>query len=151
MTKKRIRLDWLIYLVMTAALVGLLIWATMGEIARNPKREANMEMEPYGMVTLQLETDPYPARPTGTVALKFMLMDSRNRTIQPDSFSFEYGPPGSDQPTGFGTVQPMAESNGMLMGSAQFPSVGTWWIRVHLTNEGYKKDVKFNVDVRPAQ
>ena len=80
----------------------------------------------YGMVTLRFETDPYPARPTGTVALKFMLMDSRSRTIQPDSFSIENGPPRSDKPTGFGTILPMAENNGMLMGSAQFPSVGTW-------------------------
>lgn len=151
MTKKRIRLDWLIYLVMAAALVGLLIWATMGEIARNPTREATMEMGPYGMVKLQLETDPYPARPTGNVVLKFMLMDSRSRTIQPDSFSFEYGPSASEQAKGFGTIEPMADGSGMLMANAQFPAVGTWWVRVHLTKGDYKEDVKFNVDVRPAQ
>ena len=150
-TGRRIRVDWIIYVLLAMGLIGLLIWSTMGELARNPSREAIADLGPYGLVTVQLQTDPYPARPTGTVGLSFMLMDSRRVTIEPDSFSFEYGRDGNDQPVGSGTVQPMSDGSGMLMAGAQFPSVGTWWLRVKLAKDGYQDDVQFTIEVRPAQ
>lgn len=148
---KRLRLDCIFYVLMALALIALLIWSTMGELARNPSREAIADLGPYGFVTVQFETDPYPARPTGTVGLSFMLMNSRNVSIQPDSFSFEYGREGSDEPVGSGTAQPMSDGSGMLMAGAQFPSVGTWWLRVNLAKDGYQDDVQFTIEVRPAQ
>ncbi len=89
---KRIRLDCIFYILMALGLIALPIWSTKAEIARNPSREAIADLEPYGLVTVRLQTDPYFARPTGTVALSFMLIDSRRVIIEPDSFSFEYGP-----------------------------------------------------------
>lgn len=150
-TEKRIRLDWLFYILMALGLIGLLVWSTMSEIARNPSREAIADLGPNGLVTVKLQTDPYPARPTGTVGLSFMLMNSRRVTIVPDSFSFEYGRAGSDQPVGSGTIESMSEGSGMLMAGAQFPSVGTWWLRVNLTKDGYQDEVQFTIEVRPAQ
>jgi len=123
----------------------------MGELARNPSREAIADLGPYGLVTVQLQTNPYPVKPTGTVALSFMLMDSRRVIIEPDSFSFEYGRKGSDQPVGSGTAQAMSDGSGMLMAGAQFPSVGTWWLRVNLAKDGNQDQVQFTIDVRPAQ
>lgn len=148
---KRIRFDWIFYILMALGLIGLLIWSTVGEIARNPSREAVADLGSYGLVTVRLQTNPYPVKPTGTVALSFMLMDSRRVTIAPDSFSYEYGREGSDQPAGSGTAQPMADGSGMLMANAQFPSVGRWWLRVKLAKDGYQADVRFTIDVRPAQ
>jgi hypothetical protein len=149
--KKHLRLDWIFYILMALGLIGLLIWSTMGEIARNPSREAIADLGPYGLVTVQLLTNPYPARPTGTVGLNFIFMDSRRVTIKPDSFSFEYGREGNNQPVGSGTIQPMLDENGMLMAGAQFPSVGTWWLRVNLAKGGYEDQVQFTIEVRPAQ
>ena len=149
--KKNPRLDWIFYILMALGLIALLTWSTMGEIARNPSREAIADLGPYGLVTVQLQTDPYPARPTGTVGLSFMLMNSNRVIIEPDSFSFEYGRKGSDQPVGSGTAQPMSDGSGMLMAGAQFPSVGSWWLRVSLDKDGYQDDVQFTIDVRPAQ
>ena len=148
---KRIRLDWIFYILMALGLIVLLIWSTMGEIARNPSREAIADLGSYGLVTVQLQTNPYPARPTGTVALSFMLMNSRRVTFEPDSFSFEYGREGIDEPMGSGTAQPMSDGSGMLMANAQFPSVGTWWLRVNLAKDDYQDDVQFTIEVRPAQ
>ena len=148
---KRIRLDWLFYILIALSLIGLLIWSTMGEIARNPSREAIADLGYYGLVTVQLQTSPYPALPTGTVALRFMLMNSRNVIFEPDSFSFMYGRKGSDEPIGSGTAEPMSDGSGMLMANAQFPSVGTWWLRVNLAKDGYQDDVQFMIEVRPAQ
>lgn len=150
-TGNRIRLDWIFYILMALGLIALLIWSTMGELARNPSREAIADLGQYGLVTVQLQTNPYPARPTGTVGLSFMLMNSRNVSIEPDSFSFEYGREGNDQPIGSGTAQPMSDGSGMLMAGAQFPSVGTWWLRVNLAKDGYQDEVQFTIEVRPAQ
>ena len=148
---KRIRLDCLLYILTATALMGLVIWATMGEIARNPSRETMVELGPYRMVTVQFETDPYPARPKRPVSLNFMLMDSRNQTIEPESFSFEYGRKGSDEPVSSGTVQPMSDGSGMFMTNAQFPSVGIWWLRVNFAKDGYEEELRFTIDVKPAQ
>ena len=148
---KRLRLDWIFYVLMALGLIGLLIWSTMGEIARNPSREAIADLGQYGLVTVQLQTNPYPANPTGTVGLSFMLMNSRNVSIEPDSFSFEYGREGNDQPVGSGTAQPMSDGSGMLMAGVQLPSVGTWWLRVNLAKDGYQDEVQFTIEVKPAQ
>lgn len=78
-------------------------------------------------------------------------MDSRRVIIEPDSFSFEYGREGSDQPVGSDTIQPMSDDSGMLMAGARFPSVGTWWLRVNLAKDGYQDEVQFTIEVRPAQ
>ena len=148
---KKIRLDWIIFILMALGLIALLIWSTMGELARNPSRQAIADLGPYGFVTVQFQTDPYPARPTGTVGLSFMLMNSRNVSIEPDSFSFEYGREGNDQPVGSGTAQPMSDGSGMLMAGVQFPSVGHWWLRVNLAKDGYQDEVQFTIEVKPAQ
>ena len=150
-TRGRIRIDWIISVLAALGLIALLIWSTLGEIARNPSRQADADLGPYGPVTVQLQTNPYPAKPTGTVGLSFMLMDSRRRIIQPESFSYEYGREGSDQVAGLGTAQPMYDGSGMWMGEAQFPSVGTWWLRVKVTKGNYQGNVQFTIEVRPAQ
>ena len=148
---KRIRLDWLFYILMAIAFISLIIWSMRSEIARNPSREALADLGQYGLVTVQLQTNPYPARPTGTVGLSFMLMNSRNVVLEPDSFSFEYGREGNSEPVAAGTAEPMSDGSGMLMAGAQFPSVGTWWLRVNLAKDGYQDEVQFTIEVRPAQ
>lgn len=136
---------------MALGLVALLVWSTKAEIARNPSREASVDLGPHGFVTVQLQTDPYPARPTGTVELNFMLTNSRNVTFVPDSITYEYGPEGTDQPIGLGSPAPMSVGSAMLMAGAQFPSAGTWWLRVTVSKGGYQDQVEFTIDVRPAQ
>lgn len=148
---KRMRVDWILYVLMALGLIALLAWSTMGEIARNPSREAVADLGPYGLVTVRLDTTPYPALPTGTVGLNFMLMNSRRVSIEPDTLTFTYGREGIDQPVGSGTAQLMSDGSGMLMAGAQFPSVGTWWLRVYVSKDGYQDDVQFTIDVRPAQ
>ena len=148
---KRNQVQWIFYTLIVLGILGLLIWSMMGEIASNPSREAVADLGPYGLVTVRLQTNPYPAKPTGTVGLSFMLMDSRRVIVEPDSLSYVYGNEGSDQPVGSGTVQPMSDGSGMLMANAQFPSAGIWWLRVKLAKDGYQDEVQFTIDVRPAQ
>ena len=142
---------WLLYLGSAIALVGILAWLTIGEIARNPTRAVTTELGSYGLVTLRLTTDPSPAMPTGTVRLSFMPMDARRRTVRLDAVSYEYGPEGSDRPVGSGDAQAMADGSGMFMGTAQFPTVGNWWVRAQLTKDRAQANVRFTLYVEPAQ
>jgi hypothetical protein len=80
-----------------------------------------------------------------------MAMDSRRVALVPDSLSFEYGREGSDRPAGSGVAQSMADGSGMLMANAQFPSVGRWWLRVKVAKDNDQAEVRFTIDVRPAQ
>lgn len=149
--KRRFRLDWLIYMIAAAVLVGLLIQATRSEISRNPSREASVDLGQNGFITIRFSTSPYPPLPTGTVNLSFMPMDSRGGTVAIDSLAFEYGPAGSDEPVGAGMAEPMSDNSGMFMASAQFPSVGDWWLRARVTLGESQGEVRFTFYVEPAQ
>ena len=94
---------------------------------------------------------PYPPLPTGTVNLSFMPMDSRERTAPIDSLMYEYGSAGNDQPVGSGFAEPMSDNSGMFMTSAQFPSVGDWWLRATVSSGSAKAEVRFTLYVKPAQ
>lgn len=142
---------WLIYVVAALVLAGAIAWATLGEIARNPARDATADLGPYGLVTIRLTTAPNPPLPTGTVQLSFMPMDSRQRTAPLDGISFEYGREGSNQPVGSGEAQPMPDGSGMFTSAAQFPAVGNWWVRAKLNKGGVQAEVRFILYVKPAQ
>ena len=149
--KRRFRIDWLMYILFAAGLVGLLVWATRDELSRNPSREATADLGPNGFITIRFSTSPYPPLPTGTVNLSFMPIDSRGRTVAIDSLTYEYGPDGSDQPVGSGIAEPMSDNSGMFMAGAQFPSIGNWWLRATVTLGEAKGEVRFTFYVEPAQ
>jgi len=149
--KRRFRIDWLMYILVAAGLAGLLIWSTLGELSRNPSRDAIADLGPNGFLTIRFSTDPYPPLPTGTVNLSFMPMDSRGLTVAIDSLTYEYGPAGSDQPVGSGKAELMSNNSGMFMAGAQFPTVGDWWLRAIVTMNGVQDDVRFTFYVKPAQ
>lgn len=111
---RRPYLLWLMYVLVPLAVIGLLVWSTLGELARNPARDATADLGPYGLVTIRFNTSPYPPLSTGTVTLSFMPMDSRRRMIQVDEVTYEYGRAGSDQPAGSGEAQVMSDGSGML-------------------------------------
>ena len=148
---RRSYLTWLLYGLAALALVALLIRSTLGELARNPSRDATADLGPYGLVTIRFNTSPYPPLPTGTVTLSFMPMDSRRRMIQVNEVTYEYGRAGSDQPVGSGEAQVMADGSGMFMGSAQFANVGSWWVRANVRKGQAQDQVRFTVNVEPAQ
>lgn len=150
-TKKRIRLDWLFYLIAGILLIWVLYSATMRELASTPIRDATVNLEAYGLVTIRFSTDPFPPLPTGTVTMNFMPMDTRQRAVDVDQIAYEYGPKGSEQPTGSGVAQLMPDGSGMYMARAQFSYVGDWWVKVRVTKGDSQADVRFSVYVQPAQ
>jgi hypothetical protein len=150
-TKKRIRLDWLFYLVAVILLIWVLYTATMRELASTPIRDATANLEVFGLVTIRFSTDPFPPLPTGTTMMNFMPMDTRQRAVDLDQVNYEYGPEGSDQPTGSGLAQLMPDGSGMYMAGAEFSYVGDWWVKVKISKGDAQAEVNFSVYVEPAQ
>lgn len=149
--KSRAVWRWLFYLGALLALVATIVWATLNEAGRNAARDATTELGPYGLVTIRFSTSPSPPLPTGPVRLSFMSMDARRRSVALDEVTFEFGQEGDDQPVGTGQALPMSDGNGTYMGSATFPSVGNWWLTVHLRKTNVESEVRFTFYVEPAQ
>src|SRR3990170_4782430 len=129
----------------------LIFSATRLTLANAPSREAVAELEPYGLVTIRFSTDPNPPLPSGTVGLTFTLTDYRRRPVEVDWARLEYGTEASGQPVGASQAQPMEDGSGMIMGQAQFPQVGTWWLRFVMGKGSSEAVVRFTFYVEPAQ
>lgn len=149
--RKRNRLNILFYTVMALLLVWLLFSAMRDELAQTPDREATANLGQYGLITIRFQTDPFPALPTGTVMLSFMPMDSRQRPMEVDQITYEYGPAGSEQVTGSGTAKLMTDGSGMYTAGAQFPYIGNWWVNVTVSQGNAQDEVRFTIYVEPAQ
>lgn len=142
---------WLVYLAAGMLFMVGLVWVTLDTVRKAPAREVTTDLGPYGLVTIRFDTDPYPALPSGTVILRFLPMDSRQRPVSLDSVRFEYGREDSDQPVGSDHASPMSDGSGMFVGRAQFPYVGNWWIRLNLSKGSEQASVRFTFYVEPAQ
>ena len=142
---------WLVYLVFGGLVLALVVSAMRETLANAPSREAVAELEPYGLVTIRFSTDPNPPLPSGTVGLSFTLTDYRRRPVEVDWARFEYGTEASGQPVGVSQAQAMEDGSGMIMGQAQFPQVGTWWLRFVMGKGSSEAAVRFTFYVEPAQ
>lgn len=150
-SKKRIRLKYLGFVGIAIILIWALYSATMNELARIPDRDATANMEQYGLVTIRFRTDPYPPNPEDTVTLSFRPMDSRQNSVEVDQISYEYGPDGSEKATVSKIAQLRPSSGGGYVGDALFPYEGRWWITAKITIGDVQSDVRYTVNVEPAQ
>ena len=142
---------WLFYLAFGAGVLALLVSAMRDTIASAPSRDAVADLGDYGLVTIRFSTDPNPPLPTGTVLLSFSPTDVRRRPFALDQLRYEYGQEGSSQAVGSGQAEPMGDGSEVLMGRAQFPEVGRWWLRLQLQKGDSWDEVRFTLYVEPAQ
>lgn len=149
--RRKISPTWVVTLLVVGVSAVLLVSAMRDTLAKAPSRNATADLGPYGLVTIRFATDPTPPLPTGTVTLSFMPMDALRRPIVVDAITFEYGREGDDQPVGSGEAQRMSDGSGMLMGGAQFPEVGNWWVRARIMIGATQAVVRFTFYVEPAQ
>lgn len=150
-TRRKVSWLWLVYVLFAGLTLALIFSAMRATLANAPTREAVADLEPYGLVTVRFSTDPNPPLPTGTVGLSFTLVDDRRRPVDVDWARFEYGTEASDEPVAASEAQPMDDGSGMFMGQAQFPQVGTWWLRLEVGKGTSQADVRFTFYVEPAQ
>ena len=151
MNSIRLRPLWVVYLLFGGLLLVLVVSAMRETLANAPSRDAVAKLEPYGLVTVRFSTDPNPPLLSGTVGLSFALSDRQRRPVPIDWAQFEYGMQGSDQRLGSSEARPMGNGSGMLMGQAQFPQVGTWWLRLKMAKGNSQAEVRYTFYVEPAQ
>lgn len=122
-------------------------WTMWRQLQQSPTRQAGVELPPYGIVTAQLTTDPFPALATGTVQMTLRLQASGSRMVQVDRVTYSYGPVEGDQ-----VFKGEAQSTGMetFRGPLRFTGVGNWWVKVRLEYQGASGEVRFTVPVKPA-
>jgi hypothetical protein len=122
-------------------------WVLFQQLKESPTRQAGVDLAPYGIVTVQLTTDPFPPPPTGAVQMTLRLQAPGGRMIRVDRVSYTYGP--ADGEDVFeGEAQPVAMET--FQGPLSFTSVGDWWVKVRLEYQGASGEIQFTVPVRPA-
>lgn len=122
-------------------------WALWQQLQESPTREAGLDIPPYGIITVRMTTDPFPALTTGTVKMTVSLQAPGGQMTMVERVTYTYGPAAGDdvfegkaQPVGMATFQ----------GPLRFTSVGDWWVKVRVENQGASGEVKFTVPVEPA-
>ncbi len=136
-------------LTLVVVLAVLIIggWVFWQQLQQAATRQTGVQLPPYGIVTVQLTTDPFPAVTTGTVQMTLRLQAPGGRTAQVDRVTYTYGPVnGSEQFQG--EAQPAGLET--FVGPLRFTDVGDWWVRVQLEYQGQSGETRFTVPVKPA-
>lgn len=122
-------------------------WTMWQQLQTTPTRQAGVQLPPYGIVTVQLTTDPFPALATGTVQMTVRLQAPGGRTAQVERVTYTYGPEDGNE-----EFQGQAQAAGLetFQGPLRFTRVGDWWVKVRLEHQGNSGEVEFTVPVKPA-
>lgn len=122
-------------------------WVFWQQLRQSPTRQAAVEMPPYGLMTVQLTTDPFPPLTTGTVQMTLRLQAPGGRMAMVDRITYSYGPVDGDQ-----VFEGQTEAVGMetFQGPLRFTTTGDWWIKVRIENQGASGEVSFTLPVEPA-
>lgn len=136
-------------LTLLVILVVLIVggWVFWQQLRQSPTRQAAVEVPPYGLITVQLTTDPFPPLTTGTVQMTLRLQAPGGRTAMVDRVTYNYGPADGDQ-----VFEGQAEAVGRetFQGPLRFATTGNWWIKVRVENQGASGEVTFTLPVEPA-
>jgi hypothetical protein len=145
--QRGMRLGTKLILLVVSLVVIAAGWVLFQQLQESPTRQAALDLSPYGTVTVQLTTDPFPPLPTGSVQMTLRLQAPGGRMVRVDRVSYTYGP--ADGEDIFqGEAQPVARET--FQGSLRFTSVGDWWVKVHLEYQGASGEIQFTVPVKPA-
>lgn len=122
-------------------------WVSWQQFQQSPTRQAGVNLPPYGIITLQLNTDPFPALATGTVQMTLRLQAAGGWRAKVERVTYTYGPVDGDE-----VFQGEAQEMGMEMfhGPLRFTRVGDWWLKVRLENQGVTDEATFTIPVKPA-
>lgn len=122
-------------------------WTFWQQLQEAPTRQAGIQLPPYGIVTVQLTTDPFPPVVSGPVQMIVTLQAPGGRTAQVDRVTYTYGPVDGNELFEGQTRQIGIES---FQGPLQLTEVGDWWVNVRLEYQGRSGEARLTVPVRPA-
>ncbi len=122
-------------------------WMLWQQLQQSPTRQAGVDLPPYGVVTVQLTTDPFPPLPTGSAQMTLRLQAAGGRMARVDRVTYTYGPVDGEE-VFQGEAQPVAMET--FQGPLRFTSVGDWWVKVRLEYQGVSGEVQFTLPIQPA-
>jgi hypothetical protein len=134
-------------LVVVPFVVIIAGWTFWQQLRQADTRQAGVQLPPYGVVTVQLTTDPFPAVATGTVQMTLRLQAPGGRAALVDRVTYTYGSEDGDEEF-HGQAQLVAMDT--FQGPLRFTGVGDWWVTVRLEYRGAAGEARFTVPVKPA-
>ncbi len=112
------------------------------QLAGGPSRTQTARLDPYGEITVHLQTDPDPPK-TGTILLMLHLTDQNGKSIAVDKVVYEYAFQSRESKTMPGENKGV----GAYEAVATLTDVGEWQVRVTLFKAKQQTQVEFVIRV----
>lgn len=109
-----------------------------------PPRTVNARLDPYGDLTVHLQTQPDPPK-TGGIPLILHITDASGNPVEIDAVSYQY----QFQEQARQTLQGERGEVGEFHATAALANVGEWNVRVTLVKDKQQTQVKFTLRVMP--
>ncbi len=126
--------------------LGLLTFFIFGsfyfQLTSGPSRTQTARLDPYGEISVHLETEPDPPK-TGGIPLMLHITDQSGKSVEVDKVQYDYAFQGrapktlTGESTGVGAFQAVAA----------LTDVGEWQVRVTLFKGTEQAQVQFTVHV----
>ncbi len=125
------------------ALLGLFIFGSFYfQLTGGPSRTQTARLDPYGDISVHLETEPDPPK-TGGIPLILHITDQSGKEIAVDKVQYEY----AFQDREPRTLSGENAGGGTFKAIAALTDVGEWQVRVTLFKGTAQTQVKFTVRV----
>jgi hypothetical protein len=130
------------------ALLGLLALAIFifgnfyFQLSGGPSRTLTARLDPYGEISIHLETEPDPPK-TGGIPLMLHITDQNGKSIAVDQVEYEY----AFQSREIQTLKGENVGVGAFKAVAALTDVGEWQVRVTLFKGSQQTQVKFTLRV----
>jgi hypothetical protein len=143
--QKRMKPSTKLALLVLPVIIISASWLLWQELQQSPIRQAGVQLPAYGVVTVQLTTEPFPAVASEPVQMTLRLAAPGGRMTMVERVTYTYGPQnGSDIFQGETREVAMETFQGPL----QFTDAGDWWIYVNIEDQGTVGEAKFTIPVK---
>ena len=123
---------------------GVIFWR---QIQATPAREVGITVPPYGIISVRVTTEPFPATTTGPVQITLLMQAAGGSTVSLDRVSYSYSPPGGGEPI---EAEAMQAARNAYHGELRFDAVGDWQVTIKIENNGRVSEGTVTIPVKPA-
>ncbi len=112
------------------------------QLTGGPSRTQSARIDPYGDISIHLETQPDPPK-TGGIPLILHISDQSGKSVEVDQVQYEY----VFQERAPQTLKGQSMGSGTYQAVAGLTDVGEWLVRVTLFKGSQQTQVKFTLRV----
>ena len=112
------------------------------QLSGGPSRTQTARLDPYGEISIHLETEPDPPK-TGGIPLMLHITDQNGKSIAVDQVEYEY----AFQNREIKSLKGESMGLGAFKAVAALTDVGEWQVRVTLFKGSQQTQVKFTLRV----